>query len=92
MLHLLGSLDADYDDPAHDRKRIEDYIKAFNGELEGANVNFSFPDKHHGQQEVFPHQCAANEDFDQIGLFNRHPRQSAYTYNASMGASPQAPD
>ena len=89
---LFGDLNLDYDNPARDRKRIEDRIKAFNSELEGANVNFPFLDVHPAKQEIFRTNARLTETFDQIGLFNRDPRLPTYTDNATMGADPQGPD
>ena len=89
---LFGDLNLDYDDPARDRKRIEDRIKSFNSELEGANVNFPFLDVHPGRDDIFRTNARLTETFDQIGLFNRDPRLPAYTDNASMGANPVGPD
>lgn len=89
---LLGDLNLDYDNPALDRKRIEDRIKSFNGELEGANVNFPFLDVHPNREDVFRTNARLTETFDQIGLFNRDPRLPTYMDNASMGADPKGPD
>ena len=89
---LFGDLNLDYDDPVRDRKRIEDRIKSFNGELEGANVNFPFLDVHPGRDDIFRTNARLTETFDQIGLFNRDPRLPAYTENAAMGAHPLGPD
>ena len=81
-----------YDDPARDRKRIEDRIKSFNIESDGANVNFPFLDIHPGRQEVFRTNARLTVTFDQIGLFNRDPRLPAYTDNALKGSQIQGPD
>ena len=86
------ALNPDYNYSARDWKRIEDRIKSFNSELEGANVNFPFLDAHPGREEVFRTNAQLTETFDQIGLFNRDPRLPAYTDNASMGVNPQGPD
>lgn len=89
---LFGDLNLDYDDPKRDRKRIEDRIKSFNGELEGANVNFPFLDVHPGRDDIFRTNARLTETFDQIGLFSRDPRLPAYTDNAAMGVNPVGPD
>ena len=89
---LFGDLNLDYDDPDRDRTRIEDRIKSFNSELEGANVNFPFLDVHPGREDTFRTNARITETFDQIGLFNRDPRLPACTDNASMGTNPQGPD
>ena len=89
---LLGDLNLDYDNPATDRARIEQRIKGFNMELEGANVNFPFLDVHPQRQDLFRTNARLTETFDQIGLFNRDPRLPTYGDNAKMGSAPTGPD
>ena len=89
---LLGDLNLDYDNPATDRARIEQRIKGFNMELEGANVNFPFFDVHPQRQDLFRTNARLTETFDQIGLFNRDPRLPTYADNAKMGSAPTGPD
>ncbi len=89
---LLGDLNLDYDNPVTDRARIEQQIKSFNNELDGANVNFPFLDIHPNRDDIFRTNARLTETFDQIGLFNRDPRLPTYTDNATMGAQPQGPD
>ena len=89
---LLGDLNLDYDNPATDRARIEQRIKGFNLELEGANVNFPFLDVHPQRQDLFRTNARLTETFDQIGLFNRDPRLPTYADNAKMGSAPTGPD
>ena len=89
---LIGDLYLDYDDTDRDRARIEQRIKSLNGELEGANVNFSFLDMHPDRDDIFRTNARLTETFDQIGLFNRDPRLTSYAENATMGASPLGPD
>ena len=82
----------DYNDPARDRKRIEDRIKSFNNDLKGANVNFPFLDVHPSRDDVFRTNARMTETFDQIGLFNRDPRLPTYAENAAMGTDSRGPD
>lgn len=89
---LMGDLNLDYDNPNTDRTRIEDQIKAFNSELDGANVNFPFLDVHPGHQGVFRTNARLTQTFDQIGLFSRDSRLPTHTDNATMGSKAQGPD
>ncbi|MDA1128394.1 MAG: endonuclease/exonuclease/phosphatase [Chloroflexi bacterium] len=93
---LLGDLSLDFDNPETDRARIETQIKSFNGDFEGdpdgANVNFPFLDIHPSRNEIFRTNARLTETFDQIGLFSRDERLPAYTANSAMGADPQGPD
>ena len=89
---LLGDLNLDFNNPKTDRARIEKQIKSFNGNLQGANVNFPFLDMHPIRKKIFKTNARLTETFDQIGLFNRDLRLPTHAKHAAMGTQPQGPD
>ena len=90
---LLGDLNLDFDNPANDRGRIEQYLKTFdNASGEDVNVNFPFLDPHPTRQEPFRTNARLSQTFDHIGIFSRDPRLPTFVDNATMGHNPRGPD
>lgn len=69
---LLGDLNLDYDNPAKDLAKMEQYMK--NIQIDTPNevqVNFPFLDIHPDQTEHFTSNIKLSQRYDQIGLFFR---------------------
>mmetsp|Transcript_4007 Transcript_4007/g.5815 ORF Transcript_4007/g.5815 Transcript_4007/m.5815 type:complete len:406 (+) Transcript_4007:81-1298(+) len=69
---LLGDLNLDYDDPAKDYSKMEQYMKNINVDTpDEVHVNFPFLDVHPKQTEHFTSNVKLTQRYDQIGLFFR---------------------
>ncbi len=93
---LLGDLNLDFDNPAMDRKKIEEHIKSLNRDtsLSGEKINVYFPflDPHPRKKKVFRTNVRLTETFDQIGLFSRDNRFPTYKDKPIMGKNKVGPD
>ena len=90
---LCGDLNLDFNNPANDYPKIEQYLKTFNGNLgTEIHVNFPFLDEHSPNITPYTSNVLLTERYDQIGLFFKDMRLPTFNQNANMGNNPTGPD